>query len=160
MVSSAMIGAAANQEASTQKPLWKFSPLIPIPENYPSIGLMNLDSRASLIILGRLHVCHGELLFFSLPLLMATEMSFTKATRHLDILGRMIVPWRNNLWCELPGYNRDPWSQISSGLEDESSFWSLTWYNGMVFFEAFQLIVSSFRWAISSNKFSRTTWRN
>ena len=102
---------------------------------------------------GEASSCVMANIFFSLPLLMAIRMSFTKATRHLDILGRMIVPWRNNWRCELPGYNRDPWSQISSGLKDESSFWSFTWYNGIP-------TDSSFRWAISSNKFSRTTWRN
>ena len=161
MVSSAMIGAAANQEASRQKPWWNFPPWYQIPENTHQLGWWILFFMHFLFILGGFIMCHGEHLFFSLPLLMAIRMS--QLPRRPGILIFWVGWWYPEETigdANCPRCNRDPWSQIDKLalrmnhlflklylIQRHGLFWSIP-------------TDSSFRWAISSNKFSRTTWRN
>lgn len=161
MVSSAMIGAAANQEASRQKPLWK---KIPLDTKYQRIPINWVDESwfmHFLFILGGFIMCHGEHLFFSLPLVMAIRMS--QLPRRPGILIFWVGWWYPEETigdANCPRCNRDPWSQIDKLalrmnhlflklylIQRHGLFWSIP-------------TDSSFRWAISSNKFSRTTWRN
>ena len=132
MVSSAMIGAAANQASKQTKAMVKKNPpLIPNTREYNiNFRLMNLVFFLNALpwLFWEASSCVMANIFFSLPLLMATES-------HLPRRPGILIFWVGWLYPEetIGDANcQDAIVTHDHKFHLGSLFWSFTWYNGMV----------------------------